>query len=81
MRIIVTAHAALMMNERNIAPEWIERTLGAPDSQEPDPIREGVIRAFRAIPERDNRVLRVAYARNGDTYRIVTVFLDRGRRR
>jgi hypothetical protein len=32
MRIIFTVHAALMMNERNIAPEWIERTLGAPDS-------------------------------------------------
>jgi hypothetical protein len=81
MRIILTAHAALMMTERDISPEWIERTLASPDSQEPDPLREGVIRAFRRIPERDNRVLRVAYARNGDTYRIIATFLDRGRSR
>jgi len=81
MRVVLTAHAAMMMRERDIALEWIERTLTAPDSQESDKSRDGVIRAYRALPERDNRILRVAYVREDDTYRVITAFLDRGRRR
>jgi hypothetical protein len=81
MRIILTAHAALMMNERKIALEWIERTLAEPEADEPDALREGVRRSFRAIPERESRILRVAYTRDGDTCRVITAFLDRGRSR
>jgi DNA-directed RNA polymerase specialized sigma subunit len=81
MRIVLTAHAALMMRERDIALEWIEQTLMAPDSLEPDAFRDGVMRAYRALPERDNRILRVAYVQEDNTYRVITAFLDRGRRR
>jgi len=65
MRIILTAHAALMMSERSIALEWVERTLAAPEVAEPDALRGGVMRAFRAIPERENRILRVAHNEDG----------------
>lgn len=65
MRIILTAHAALMMSERDIALDWVQQTLAEPDSREPD-VSDGVTRAFRAIPEREHRVLRVAYAQDGN---------------
>ena len=59
----------------------IERTVLAPDSRERDPLHLERLRAFRAVPERGGRILRVVYVRDGDTVRIVTAFLDRGRRR
>ena len=74
-------HAADMLAERNIDPLWVERTVLGPENIEPDPKHPARTRAFRAIPERDGRVLRVVYERTGDTVRIITVFLDRGRRR
>ena len=74
-------HAADMLMERNLDPFWVEQAVLAPDSVEPDPKHAARIRAFRAIPERDGRVLRVVYEQTGETVRIITVFLDRGRRR
>ena len=74
-------HAVAMLIERNIDPAWVERTMLAPDSIEPDPKHVARTRAFRAIPERDGRVLRVVYEQPGETVRIITVVLDRGRRR
>jgi hypothetical protein len=40
-----------------------------------------MIRAFRRIPERDGRVLRVVYVPGDDHVRVITLFLDRGRTR
>jgi len=70
-----------MLAERSLERSWIERTVWEPDSVEPDPTRSGVMRAFRAIPERDGRILRVAYVSSHDAVRVLTVFFDRNRRR
>lgn len=80
LRFEFTAHAIAMMAERAIERVWVERTVLAPDQAEPDPSHPDTVRAFRAVPERDGRVLRVVYRRAGTHFRIITTFLDRGRR-
>jgi hypothetical protein len=70
-----------MMAERGIKEEWIKTTIAEPDTAEPDPARPDVRRAFRAIPENGDRILRVVYVSLGATIRVVTAFFDRGRRR
>jgi hypothetical protein len=81
IRFIYTNHARDMLVEREIAPEWVERTVLEPETVEPDPKHPERVQAFRAVPERDGRVLRVVYVPDGETYRVITLFLDRGRRR
>ena len=81
MRITYGAHAIDMMTERGLDREWIERTLIAPDATEPDPTHPKQVRTFRAVPERDGRILRVIYVPTEDGARVVTAFLDRNRRR
>jgi hypothetical protein len=58
--LFFTKHALDAIDEREIDPAWIERAARAPDWAVPDPLRPGVERRFRAIPEHGNRVLRVA---------------------
>jgi hypothetical protein len=74
-------HARTALEEREIAQEWVERTILNPEQEEPDPVHPDRIRAFRAIPERDGRVLRVVYVPSVLGCRVITVFFDRGRRR
>jgi hypothetical protein len=81
LRIVFTYHALLKFEERLIPLDWIERALAEPDFVEPDPTQPGALRAFKAIRERDFRVLRVVYIDEGDERRIITVFFDRRRRR
>jgi hypothetical protein len=69
-----------MLAERNIRQEWLERTIRQPTLVEPDPVRPRVLRAFRRIAERGNRVLRVVYARRSGIVRVITVLFDRGAR-
>ncbi len=69
-----------MLAERGIDPAWVERTVAQPDAVEPDPHHPDRVRAFRVVPERDGRVLRVVYVREDAAVRIITAFLDRGRR-
>lgn len=78
MKITFGQHANDALIERRIAKDWVERTLAAPDSLEPDPNKPGRLRAFRAIEERDGRVLRVVYV-PGEAPHVVTVFFDRAR--
>lgn len=80
-RLIYSAHAETMLAERAIEREWVERTVFDPDAREADPVYPDRERAFRALPERDGRVLRVVYVPGEDGFRIITMFLDRGRRR
>jgi hypothetical protein len=77
---ILTRHAAMMLVERDIEREWIDRTVNEPDAVEPDPQRESLFRAFRAISERNGRVLRVVYSLNENKIRVITAFFDRTRR-
>ncbi len=77
MKIKFTNHARRVMAEREIQIEWIERALGAPGLKEPDPNDPEIERFFRAIPEFDDRVLRVAVNTKVDPWRVVSVFFDR----
>lgn len=74
-------HARTALEEREIAQEWVERTILNPEQTEPDPVHPDRMRVFRSIPERDGRVLRVVYVPSVLGCRVITVFFDRGRRR
>jgi hypothetical protein len=78
--LVLTRHAEDMLSERNIKRAWVEAAIRNPDVLEQDPHRPGVMRAFRSIPERDDRMLRVAYVSDGSSCRVLTVFFDRRRR-
>ncbi len=80
-RISFTRRADTVLAERGIERAWIERTLNEPETIERDLSGAGTYRAFRAIAERGNRVLRVVYTQSGDDVRIITAFFDRARRR
>ncbi|HKH35172.1 MAG TPA: DUF4258 domain-containing protein [Beijerinckiaceae bacterium] len=81
MRVSYSAHADASLVDRELTREWVERVLQWPEAVEQDPKHPDRLRAFRKIPERDGQVLRVVYVRQGDRYRVITVFFDRGRRR
>lgn len=76
-----TAHARQVMAERELADEWVERTARLPEWREPDPVDPTVERRFRTVPERENRILRVACVESDTDIRILSTFLDRGARR
>ena len=78
--ISFTRHAEEMLAERNIERAWVERTIRDPEEVENDE-RPGAVRAYRAIPERDGRVLRVVYSKSSDEIRVITAFFDRAKRR
>jgi hypothetical protein len=80
-RIVFSRHADDMIVERDIKREWVHDTIHNPDIVEADPHRPDIKRAFRHIPERGNRVLRVAYVEVDESIKIVTVFFDRAKRR
>ncbi len=70
-----------MLAERGIEREWINSTIDRPDEVLPDSTRENVFRAFRSIPERDGRVLRVVYSQSESEIRVITAFFDRAKSR
>jgi hypothetical protein len=55
---------------------WVEAALLVPEWTEADP-RPDILRAFRRIPERAGRVLRVAYRRDGPDFVVLSVHFDR----
>jgi len=73
----LTNHARRAVAERDIAVEWIQRTLDAPELIVPDPEDAAIERGFRRIPEFGGRVLRVAVNRTVEPQRVVSVFFDR----
>ncbi|MEN3211433.1 DUF4258 domain-containing protein [Methylorubrum populi] len=81
MKIVYGSHALDTLKECGTEREWVARRLAEPDSVEPDLVHPDRMRAFRALPERDGRVLRVVYVPVPGGARVVTMFLDRGRRR
>ena len=80
IRITFTQHAEVAMRERKINLSWVQRAIHTPDWTEADPTQAGAIRAFVRLPEYDNRVCRVVYVEEGDERRVITTFVDRGRR-
>jgi Domain of unknown function (DUF4258) len=70
-------HALDVIEERQIAREWVQRAVDHPSlalADHDDPDLEHVL---TAIPEREGRVLRVVYNRSVDPVRVVTAFFDR----
>jgi hypothetical protein len=67
------------MRERELETSWIERTAYNPQWVQSDPNHTEVERRFRAIPERGDRMLRVAVVETPEEIRIVTAFLIAGR--
>src|SRR6266576_4154544 len=72
-----TNHAQRALAEREIAIEWVERTLKAPELTLPDPNDATVQRCFRRSPEFGGRVLRVTVNTTVEPKRVVSVFFDR----
>jgi hypothetical protein len=79
--LFFTQHARDAIDERELDPRWIERTVRTPEWTIPDPRRPGVERRFRRIPEYGNRVLRAACYETALEIRILTIFFDRDARR
>lgn len=79
--IVLTDHAKVAMAERAIEFAWVERTVHEPEWTEPEPSDPALERRFRAVPERDGRILRVVCGEDDAMITIVTAFLDRRARR
>lgn len=75
-RLIFTAHGKTSLQERRIDVRWVESTVARPDWTAPDPHPDR-IRAFKSIPEHENRILRVVSAQTAEEIRVITVFFDR----
>ena len=73
----LTKHAAEAMQRRNIAIEWVEATLNAPDFTEADPRHPERIRSYKAIAAFGGRILRVVHRRDGRDMIVITVHFDR----
>jgi hypothetical protein len=73
-----TAHSARVVAERRIREDWIEHAIQSPLETEPDPTQAGAVRVYARVAEFGNRVLRVVYFDEGERWRIITVFFDRG---
>jgi len=71
----LSAHTKDMLNERNIAEEWLWRTLNTPDKKQRG--ADGNMHYTKTIREREGRVLRVVVNADVQPNRIVTVFFDR----
>ena len=76
-----TKHAQEAISAREIAIDWIEAAVDAPDWVEPDPRHPDRTRSYKAIAEYGARVLRVVHRSEGDDIVIITAHFDRGVRR
>ena len=79
--IVLTNHAARAFRERELRLEWIEAAARSCQWSRPDPQGNGIEQRFRAIPEYENRVLRVACLETAAEIRILTAFFDRKAKR
>lgn len=80
-KVVFTRHTEDAIRERGIDAEWVVRAAVDPEWTKPDPDRPGIEKRFRSMPERGDRVLRVACFETDDEIRIVTAFFDRHTRR
>jgi hypothetical protein len=77
IRYRLTAHAATVIAEREIDPDWVRRVLSGPDWTETDQSDPSLTHALGRIAERDHRVLRVVYNASVDPLHVVTAYFDR----
>jgi uncharacterized DUF497 family protein len=77
MNYELTQHAKDMLQEREIALEWLERVLDNPFTTHPDPADEALEHRLGKIAEFNNRVLRIVVNTRGKPVRVITAYFDR----
>ena len=80
IRLECTHHAIHAMVELGISIKWVEQAVVSPALRTPDPNASEIERFFCKIPERDDRILRVAVNTHVTPWRVVSVFFDRAMR-
>ena len=73
--IVLSSHARAMLRERNIAEEWVWRTIATPDSKHSGSDQN--THYMKAIEEHAGLVLHVIVNPHVKPRRVVTVFFDR----
>ncbi len=73
----LSAHAEVVMTERSIKREWLDRVLERPELVEADRDDPQITHAMGKIPEHGGRVLRVVYNGTRKPVTVVTVYFDR----
>jgi hypothetical protein len=76
----LTRHAEEAVEKRNLALDWLDRAITAPDFTDTDPYDPALTRSFKAIDEAGGRILRVVHRPEGDDILIVTAHFDRDAR-
>lgn len=77
----LTKHAAEAIEQRDLALDWIDRTITASDFTDTDPHDPVLIRSFKAIDEAGGRVLRVLHRPEGNDILVITVHFDQDAKR
>jgi Domain of unknown function (DUF4258) len=72
-----SAHAEIVMTERTIKREWVDRVLAHPELVEADRDDPEVTHALGKISEHGGRVLRVVFNGTKVPMKVVTVYFDR----
>jgi hypothetical protein len=80
MKYYLTEHARDALAKRQIAIEWMERVLNAPDWTEPDAVDPELEHRLARVADFGDRVLRVIVNVKAQPPRIVTTYFDRGRK-
>ena len=73
----LSAHAEIVMTERSIKREWLDRVLAHPELVEKDRDDPEITHALGEIPDHGGRVLRVVYNGTKKPMKVVTVYFDR----
>jgi hypothetical protein len=79
--LILTKHAQQNVARDRLDLAWIEATITRPQHTDRDPKDATLTRAWRRIPERSGRALRVVFRPAGADIVVVTAFFDRGAKR
>jgi hypothetical protein len=77
----LTAHARLSLLTRDIATEWLEQVLEAPERTEPDPVDADLEHRMERIKAHEGRWLRVIVKKQSSPVRVITMYFDRKLRR
>lgn len=77
MNYELTQHAKDMLQEREIALEWLERVIYNPEKTHSDHEDDALEHRLGKIEEFNNRVLRVIVNIKNNPNRVITAYFDR----
>jgi hypothetical protein len=80
MEYSLSEHAKVVISERGIKQSYIEKTLESPNLISDDRADTALQHRLRAIPEYENRVLRVIVNISKTPIHIITAYFDRSMR-